>query len=68
MKKRDKEPTGLEMDFGKALRRFAQTDPKELSDMLEETKRKGEAIDEYVEERKRSIRRGARRAPKRYGV
>jgi hypothetical protein len=68
MKKRDKDPPELDMEFGEALKRFVQTDPKELSDMIEEAKRRGEAIDEYIEERKRSIRRGARRAPKRYGV
>jgi hypothetical protein len=66
MTKRDKEPTDLEMDFGEALRRFIQTDPKELADLAEEAQRKGENVERYVQERIDSIRRGARRAPKRF--
>ena len=56
----------LDMSFEEALRRYVQTDPKELADMIEEAKRAGENVEKFIEERIGSIRRGARRAPKRF--
>jgi predicted CopG family antitoxin len=56
----------LDMSFDEALRRYVQTDPKELADMIEEAKRKGEEVERFIEERVDSIQRAARRAPKRF--
>ena len=56
----------LDMSFDEALRRYGQTDPKELADMIEEANRAGEDAEKFIEERIESIRRGARRAPKRF--
>jgi hypothetical protein len=56
----------LDMSFDEALKRVAQTDPKELADAFAETERENEEAKKYVEERRESIRKGARRAPKRF--
>src|SRR5438128_2264906 len=61
-----KPPLALEMDFEEALARLIQTDPKELTELIEEARREGKEVEEYVRERTRSIRRGARRATKRF--
>jgi hypothetical protein len=52
--------------FDKALRRLAQTDPKELKDAFAEAQRESDEVKRYVEERKESIRKGASRAAKRF--
>jgi hypothetical protein len=51
MKRRDKEPTDFEMDFGEALKRFIQTDTTELANLIEEARQKGEDVERYVKER-----------------
>jgi hypothetical protein len=61
-----KKKFSLGVSFDEALRRYAQTDPKELADMIEQAKRKGEKVERFIEERESSIRRGARRAAKRF--
>jgi hypothetical protein len=61
-----KKPFHLDMSFDKALRRYAQTNPKELADLIEEANRAGEDAEKFIQERIDSICRGARRAPKRF--
>jgi hypothetical protein len=55
-----------EMGFNEALARFVHADPKEVEDEIEKLKREEREAAEYVEERRESIRRGTRRAPKRF--
>ena len=54
--------------FDEAIARLLQTDPKEIADLAEEVKRKDEKVSCYVEERRQSIRKGARRSKKRFGI
>ena len=56
------------MSFSEAIQRLVQTDPKELADAFAETERENEEARRYVEERRESIRRGARRVPKRFRI
>lgn len=67
MSERKKKPSALsDLAFDEALARLIQTDPKELADTLDKIKREDREVKEYVEERRQSIRRGARRAKKRF--
>ncbi|MGB6538435.1 MAG: hypothetical protein WBF58_21025 [Xanthobacteraceae bacterium] len=67
MSERKRTPTALsDLAFDEALARFIQTDPKELADSLEEIKRRDREVEEYVNERRASIKQGARRAKKRF--
>jgi hypothetical protein len=50
----------LSMPFGEALARFVQTNPKELEDAYDETRRAEAEAKQFIEERERSIRQGAR--------
>jgi len=54
------------MAFDEALARFLQTDKKELEDAVDQARREEAEAERYVEERRESIRKGARRAPKRF--
>jgi hypothetical protein len=54
------------MPFGEALARFIQTAPKELEDAHDETRRAEKEAERFIEERKESIAKGARRAPRRF--
>lgn len=65
MTARKKKPS-LDMPFEEALARFISTDPKELEDEIAKVKADAEETERYVEERRQSIKRGARRAPKRF--
>jgi hypothetical protein len=62
----NEKPLKLDMSFEEALRRLAQTDPDEARDELEKIAKKEEEVERYVREREDSIRRGARRARKRF--
>jgi hypothetical protein len=53
-----------DMPFDEALARLIQTESKDVADEIEEIKRHDREVEEYVEERRRSIRQGARRGPK----
>jgi hypothetical protein len=64
--RRRKAPTLSDMSFDQALARFIQTDPREVADEIDEIKRRDREVMDYVEERRRSIRQGARRAKKRF--
>ncbi|WP_224543117.1 hypothetical protein [Mesorhizobium sp. CA16] len=67
MSKKLKRAVGLKgMPFGKALERLFRVDPKEIESEIEKTKRKEGENERYVEERHESIRRGARRAPRKF--
>lgn len=57
-----KPPASLDMPFEEAVARFMQTDPAEIADAHERLRQAQEDTKKYVEERKRSIRRGARRS------
>jgi hypothetical protein len=57
----NEKPFKLDMGFMEALRRFAQTDPDELAEAKKKAEEEIREVDQYVEERKESIRRGARR-------
>jgi hypothetical protein len=65
-----KRPTGPppfpDIPFEEALARLIQTDPKELADSAQEARKKEEEVERYAAEREASIRKGARRAGKRF--
>jgi hypothetical protein len=56
----------IDMPFDEALRRLIETDPKDLEDLIRKGRKGVEEVETYVEERQRSIRRGARRSRKRF--
>jgi len=56
----------FDMPFSEALERLIQTNPAELRDHLEKIRKEREDVDKYVKEREESIRKGARRAPKKF--
>jgi len=59
-KPKPKEPKALAgMTLDEALARLLQTNPKELEDMYDETRRSEEQAKRFIEEREQSIRRGA---------
>jgi hypothetical protein len=64
MSERKRKPRLSDMSFDEALARFIQTDPKEVADEIDKIKRRDREVEEYVEERRRSVRHGARRGPK----
>ena len=66
MSERKRKPRLSDMSFDEALARFIQTDPKEVADEIDEIKRRDREVSEYVDERRKSIRKGARRANKRF--
>jgi hypothetical protein len=61
-----KPPASLDMPFEEAVARLLQTDPREIADAHERLKRAQEDTKKYVEERRDSIRQGARRSPARW--
>jgi hypothetical protein len=63
---KDRSEPFLGMSFDEAVKRLVQTDPKELEDAFAETQRESEEVKPYVEERRESIRKGARRTSKRF--
>lgn len=65
-KKKTGPPPFPDIPFEEALARLIQTDPNELADSYEEIRRKEVEVERYVHEREQSIRRGARRASKRF--
>ena len=67
-KKPRKEPDMdlTDMGFDEALARFIQTDPEEAKDAAKSVDRDDEKVRKYVEERRASIRSGARRSGKRF--
>ena len=54
------------LGFDEALARFIQTDKKELADVSDQITEEDEGVKAYVEERRESIRRGARRTNHRF--
>ncbi len=67
MKDKPKRATRIEgIDFLESLKRLIGVDPKEIESEIAKTKNQEEEAKLYVEERQASIRRGARRAPKRF--
>src|SRR5580704_13022180 len=64
--RKSRPPALADMAFDEALARFIQTDPREVADEIDEIKRRDREVTEYVDERRRSIRQGARRAKKRF--
>jgi len=64
--KKTKQPTTLNISFGEALERFAQTDPKELEKIYGDMKRAEEENRKFIADREASIKSGARTARKRF--
>jgi hypothetical protein len=54
------------MAFDEALARLLQTDKKELEDAFEKARQDEAEAKRYAQERQESIRKGGRRAPKRF--
>jgi hypothetical protein len=61
-----KSAASLAMPFDEAVARFLQTDPKEVADAHQRLKQAQEDTKRYVEERRESIQRGARRSTARF--
>lgn len=57
-----------DLGFEEALTRLLRTDPEELASEIEKTKEKDREVSEFVEERRDSIRRGARRTKHRFRI
>jgi hypothetical protein len=53
-------------EFDEVVARLLQTDKEELEGEIERTKREADEAGQYVEERRDSIRRGARRTKHRF--
>ena len=66
--KKDGSPFPTDMTFEEAVARLIQTDPKEIADARKRVRAAQEDTKKYVEERKESIRRGARRAKSRFSL
>ncbi len=64
--RKDRPDILIGMSFDEALKRLAQTNPKEIQESIAQTIHDEEEAKRYVEERRESIRKGARRAPKRF--
>ncbi len=62
-----KKPTSLVgMAFDEALVRLSRVDRKELEQSFEDVAKEEKEVGRYVEDRERSIKRGARRSGKRF--
>jgi hypothetical protein len=60
-------PTPIEkLSFAEALARLVQTDPRELEQAYEKARRAEAEARQFIEERKASIRKGARRSAGRF--
>jgi hypothetical protein len=57
-----------DMGFDEALARFMQTEKREVDGVIERVIREEQAVTDYVEERRESIRRGARRTGSRFRI
>jgi len=57
-----------DLGFDEALARFIQTDKHELADAKDRVDRDDEGVAKYVEERRDSIKRGARRTGKHFSL
>jgi hypothetical protein len=57
-KKKTEPPFGLDMDFGEAMERFFQTDPKEVAESIERSKQKKPPGDAPSRRPARSSERG----------
>jgi hypothetical protein len=55
-----------ELSFGEALARLIQTDPRELQQAYEQARKAEAEAQRFIEERKASIGRGARRSTGRF--
>jgi hypothetical protein len=66
--RRQQQPTPSDLSFDQALANFIQTDPRELADEIEQIKRQDREVSDYVEQRRGSIRQGARRAKERFRI
>ena len=56
------------LGFDEALARLIQTDPKEIEDAADSVKRDDKEVREYVQERRESIAKGARRTSHRFRI
>lgn len=65
-KKRKPDMDMSDLGFDEALARLIQTDPKEAQDAADSVRRDDEEARRYVEERRDSIERGARRSRARF--
>jgi hypothetical protein len=65
-----RKPNALLHDLGldEALARFIQTDKREVEDVIDRVIREEQAVSDYVEERRDSIRKGARRTGTRFRI
>lgn len=59
-------PDKIETELDEVVARLLQTDKKELEDEITRSKRESDEAEKYVEERRDSIQRGARRAKHRF--
>jgi hypothetical protein len=69
MTDRKKPPAPLpfpDMSFEEVLARLLQTDPAELADSVKEMREKEKEVERFIREVDDDIRRGARRARKRF--
>lgn len=64
--KKGKEPSLLGMAFDEALARLTRVTPRDLEASFEEARKDDEEAQKYAEERRTSIRKGARRTGSRY--
>ena len=65
-KKRKPDMDMSDLGFDEALARLIQTAPEEVADEAARLKREQEEVKAYVEERRDSIERGARRSSRRF--
>jgi hypothetical protein len=67
--KRDKAmPSTPNNGFDEALRRFIQTDPKELADAMERVRQGQAEVERRANEVRESIRRGLRQPGRKLGI
>lgn len=67
-KKPSRPPPFPDMPFGEALARLLQTDPEELAQAVDETRKKEEEVDRWIREQEEVIRRGGRRSKARFSL
>jgi hypothetical protein len=65
-KKRKPSADISDLGLGEALARLLQTSRAELADVVEQVDREDKQVSDYVEERRKSIKKGARRTGSRF--
>ena len=61
----NEKPFKLDMPFEEALRRLAQTDPKEITDAIEQNRKRADDIRQDAAERRERLRAASRGPTKR---